>query len=109
MNIPIKTIDTDGVLPKKKDAEYPDTDGWDNKGDIADAMSAYGDNCGFNACVTHNETLTLDMDAEKMAEMMNDCVCDKNRPSGQGMEEFLNYTASYLIQNPTWLKIGKAK
>lgn len=101
MNIPIKTIDTDGVLPSKRIIDtviFTENDNY--------RMER---NTGFNTCVTHNETLTIEMDAEKMAENMYSYMrweLSWKDASNYCRERYLRQAENLLSNPDAWMKLG---
>lgn len=106
MNIPLTSIDTDKVMAKKKKEEYVNLERAD------DPSYTLGEE--WNACVAHNDTLTLDMDAEKAKEIAlqahnrwHDDFCSVPMQVTIGLPQFI---AEQLLSNPAaWMKIGVRK
>lgn len=128
----LKTIDTDGVMAKMKDGlllcpfcgdEVEEIQ--DDCGGACIEHKSKHRNGGIQKCVLTdtqintssktyiewndrvNDTLTLDMDAEKMAKELEK-TCLKNISYDLSGYEY-NAIANSLIQNPTWMKIGVKK
>lgn len=99
MNIPLKTIDTDGVMAKKKSistVKNSPLETWED---------------GYNFYVAHNETLTLDMDAEKMAirlwEYDKGGNSDYKKEASYSEKEVYRHKSKHLLSNPAaWMKLG---
>lgn len=100
MQINLTSIDTDKVMAKKRNPE---------------PMECSCEKCisirkGFNACVTHNDTLTIEMemDAEKMIETISKIRHKQIAWVGKRYSN-VNIVKSLLSNPAAWMKIGVKK
>lgn len=98
MQINLTSIDTDKVMAKKREMRH----GMSNI--VKEAVEVFA----FNECVAHNETLTIEMDAEKMIETISKIRHKQIAWVGKRYSN-VNIVKSLLSNPAAWMKIGVKK